>query len=84
METQEPERARQGKKGTPVLMVLVVALILCVVLFVGFGASGWFQSDDNLSNANGSAEVSAPTSSGGDAGGAIVTPSDSRPPDAAK
>ena len=53
----DTDKARQGQKGTPILLILIVALVLCVILFLGFGASGWFESDPNLSNANGAGEV---------------------------
>lgn len=31
----DPEDARQGKKGTPVLKVLISALILCAIVAIG-------------------------------------------------
>jgi len=31
----DPQDARQGKKGTPVLKVLIAALVLCVIVAIG-------------------------------------------------
>lgn len=35
MTRMDPEDARQGKKGTPVLKVLIAALILCAIVAIG-------------------------------------------------
>jgi hypothetical protein len=40
--------ARQGEKGTPVLMILVVALALCALVFVGLGVYGWWLPDADV------------------------------------
>lgn len=43
-----PEDARQGEKGTSVLMILVVGLALCAVIFVGLGIYGWWLPDADM------------------------------------
>ncbi|MCE7026718.1 hypothetical protein [Jiella avicenniae] len=47
----DEERARQGRRGTPVLMILIVALALCAVLFVGFQIYNANAPDSALENA---------------------------------
>lgn len=72
----DSDPARQGRKGTPILLILIVALVLCVILFLGFGATGWFESDPNLSNANKAEEVQAPPAAGSAPGDStVVSPS---------
>ena len=79
----DTDKARQGKKGTPVLLVLIVALVLCVVLFLGFGAAGWFQSQPDLSNSGNASEVSTPATAGSSSD-AVVTPDGTDQPAAAQ
>lgn len=55
----EPENARQGKKGTPVLLVLIAGLVLAVIAFLGLGAYGWFLPDSDLSTDRPAIEVPA-------------------------
>ena len=72
----DSDNARQGRKGTPVLLILIVALVLCVVLFLGFGATGWFQNDPNLSNGNDASEVqTSPAAGTAPSDATVVSPS---------
>lgn len=48
MSRMDPEDARQGRKGVPVLRVLIIALLLCVVAAAGMAVYGSMQPDDNL------------------------------------
>jgi hypothetical protein len=43
-----PQDARQGEKGTPVLRILLVALALCAVIFIGLGIYGWVLPDADM------------------------------------
>jgi hypothetical protein len=64
----EDVRARQGPKGKPVLGVLVGALVLCAVAFVGFLMwSGAHSPDDPGQNA--SREAITGSSSGSSSNG---------------
>ena len=46
MSRLNPEEARQGPKGRPVLRVLVIALLLCVVAAAGIAVYGWAMPGD--------------------------------------
>ena len=48
MSRMDPEDARQGKKGTPVLRVLISALILCAIVAVGMAIYGWAMPDATI------------------------------------
>ncbi|GGD27785.1 hypothetical protein [Aureimonas glaciei] len=48
MSRMDPEEARQGRKGTPVLRILIIALLLCVVAAAGMAVYGSMQPDDDL------------------------------------
>lgn len=48
----DPEDARQGRKGTPVLRVLIAALVLCVIGAFGMGAYAWIMPDQSLPEAS--------------------------------
>ncbi len=81
----DTDKARQGQKGTPILLILIVALVLCVVLFLGFGASGWFENDPNLSNANNASEVQpSPSADGTPSDATVVSPSTPEKPNSAQ
>ncbi|SMC88442.1 hypothetical protein SAMN06297251_111102 [Fulvimarina manganoxydans] len=41
----DPKETRQGSKGTPILLILIVALALCAVVFIGLGIYGWLSPD---------------------------------------
>ncbi|WAP69526.1 hypothetical protein [Jiella pelagia] len=47
----DEDSAKQGRRGTPVLMILIVALALCAIVFVGLGFYGASQPDSSLDNA---------------------------------
>ena len=63
----DPQKTRQEAKGTPVLKILVAALILCVIGFIGMGFYGWAMPDQTLTNASATATPapSATATSGG-------------------
>jgi len=44
----DDEKARQGRRGTPVLMILIAALALCVVVFIGVQIYGASQPDSSI------------------------------------
>lgn len=44
--------ARQGRKGTPVLVVLLCSLLLALIFWIGLEAFGRFASKDDHSFAN--------------------------------
>ncbi|MEF2550821.1 hypothetical protein VQ042_05490 [Aurantimonas sp. A2-1-M11] len=71
----DPERARQGEKGTPVLMILLAGLALCAVVFAGLGIYAWTMPDDTIGAGSEVAEeqVEAPAANGDD----LVTPQES-------
>ncbi len=56
----DEDRAKQGRRGTPVLMILIVALALCAIVFVGLGFYGASQPDSSLDNAGKPAGEMAP------------------------
>lgn len=83
MTNLDEDRAKQGRRGTPVLMILIAALALCAIVFVGLGFYGASQPDSSLDNAGqtsmeavppqteantGDDTVVAPDSSGGTSG----------------
>ena len=43
MSDLDPNETRQGSKGTPILLVLIVALALCALVFIGLGVYGWLS-----------------------------------------
>ncbi|NDW07077.1 hypothetical protein [Jiella pacifica] len=56
----DEDRAKQGRRGTPVLMILIVALALCAVVFVGMQIYGASQPDSSLDNAGETSTETAP------------------------
>jgi hypothetical protein len=73
----DPKDARQGKKGTPILIVLVAGLALAVIAFIGMGIYGGTQPGENIGgpeDAGISTESAAPDTSGAPASGATATP----------
>lgn len=74
----DPKDARQGKKGQPILIVLVAALALAVIAFIGMGFYGGSLPDENIGTpeeAGVSTEPATPaeTPAGGAPAG-VVTP----------
>lgn len=67
-----PENARQGEKGTPVLKILIIALALCAVAFVGLGIYGWALPDSDISTDG--AATTAPAADTAEPTGTTVTP----------
>lgn len=57
----DAEDARQGKKGTPVLRVLIFALILAVIAFIGMQIYGGMQGGDTIPGASVGGDTSATT-----------------------
>lgn len=77
----DPNEARQGKKGTPVLIVLIAGLALAIVAFIGMGLFGASQPDENIGTAEDagiSTESAAPAEPG--AGGATTVSPSATPP----
>ena len=75
----DPEKARQGKSGLPVLYILIAALVLCIVVFFGLGLYGRILPDNTLpgsgSGSGTGAVTTAPAASTAPAGtGGVVTP----------
>ncbi|UIJ72915.1 hypothetical protein [Aurantimonas sp. HBX-1] len=66
-----PEDARQGEKGTPVLKILIVALALCAVVFIGLGIYGWALPDADISS---DVPATAPLADTAEPTGITVTP----------
>lgn len=75
MSNIDPNRARQGEKGTSVLMVLVVGLALCAVVFAGLGIYAWTMPDEDVAVEGEAIETpaEAPTTDGS----GLATPQDS-------
>lgn len=71
MSRLDPQNTRQAAKGTPVLKILIAALVLCVIAFIGLGFYGWSMPDQTLTNASATA-TPAPSSTPA-SGGAPAT-----------
>lgn len=76
----DDEKTRQGRRGTPVLMILIAALALCVVVFIGVQIYGASQPDSSI---EAGPETTGEPPVAGTAGGAaedddatVVAPSD--------
>ncbi|SJZ82671.1 hypothetical protein [Consotaella salsifontis] len=41
----DPENARQGRRGAPILIILIAALSLAAIAFIGLGIYGWILPD---------------------------------------
>ncbi|MCW7542383.1 hypothetical protein N7I30_01075 [Aurantimonas litoralis] len=75
MSNIDPNRARQGEKGTSVLMILVAGLSLCAVVFAGLGIYAWTMPDEDVAVQGEAIEkpAEAPTTDGS----GLATPQDS-------
>lgn len=62
MSRMDPQDARQGRKGTHVLRILIMALILVVVAGIGMSIYGYVMPDQTLPKADVGGGVGAPTS----------------------
>ena len=51
MSRMDQQSARQGRKGIPVLKVLIAALVLCVIGAIGLSFYGRSMPDQTLTNA---------------------------------
>ncbi|KAB0679872.1 hypothetical protein F6X38_11655 [Aureimonas leprariae] len=58
----DPQDARQGRTGTPVLRILIAALVLCVIGGIGMALYGWAMPDQTLPEANQGGGLGAPSS----------------------
>lgn len=73
----DPTRARQGRGGSRVLIILVAALALALVAFVGMGFFGASQPDENIGSVEESGATTDPASPATPpAGGSTVEPAD--------
>lgn len=83
MKSMEPEEARQGKEGKPVLGILIAALALCVVGAVGLATYAWIMPDQTLQEAPPTEGSAVPAAPAGDQnapdGGSTPTVPDSAP-----
>lgn len=57
----DAEDARQGKKGTPVLRVLIFGLILAVLAFIAVQIYGGMQPDENIPGSSVGGDTSTTT-----------------------
>lgn len=60
MTNLDEDRAKQGRRGTPVLMILIAALALCAVVFVGLQFYGASEPDASLDEAGRTTSETAP------------------------
>jgi hypothetical protein len=76
MSRMDPQDARQGRTGTPVLRILIAALALCVVGGIGMALYGWAMPDQTLPKAEQGSGLGAPSSDNAPAsqGNTTVTP----------
>ncbi|GGE19635.1 hypothetical protein GCM10011390_43590 [Aureimonas endophytica] len=77
----DPQDARQGRKGTPVLRILIAAMILVVIAGAGMAVYGYFMPDQTLPKAEtgGGLTPPAPDSAQPAPSGSVVTPQTSGP-----
>lgn len=75
MARMRPEDTRPGRKGTPVLLVLLGALTLCIIVFIGLGFYNWYLPDATLEPGVEADIDASVTPEGGEAAdGGLVTP----------
>jgi hypothetical protein len=81
MSRLDPEEARQGEKGTPILRILVIALVLCVIGGAVFALYPW--PDQTLPEADVGGGLGSPSATttppGGNTTVAPQTPGPSSP-----
>lgn len=73
----DPTRARQGRKGSRVLIILIAALALALIAGLGMGLFGASEPEENIggaANSGVSTEPAAPATGGGTTS-PTVTPS---------
>lgn len=58
MARTDPEKVRQGGRGTQVLTILVVALVLCIIVFFGLGLFSTSEPDSTLPGPGVNSDVS--------------------------
>ncbi|NDV85707.1 hypothetical protein GTW51_03225 [Aurantimonas aggregata] len=73
-----PEDARQGEKGTPVLKILIIGLALCAVIFIGLGIYGSVLPDADMA-IEGESTTTAPAADTAEPTGTTVTPAEDAP-----
>ncbi len=75
MSRMDPQDARQGRKGTPVLRILIAALALVVVAGIGMSMFGYFMPDQTLQEAETGGGLNSPNTTATPEGGTTtVTP----------
>lgn len=81
MSNIDPNKARQGPKGRPVLLVLIAALVLALIAFAGMGLYGGSQPDENIGGVEAGDVETAPAAppAGGADGATVVDPADTPP-----
>jgi len=67
------DKARQGRTGRPVLYVLIAALALCLVVFIGLQFYGKTLPDQNIGGTEASDTTAAPATPANSQTG-VVTP----------
>ncbi|MBO0904856.1 hypothetical protein [Jiella sonneratiae] len=72
----DEERARQGRRGTPILMILIAALALCAIVFVGVQFYGASEPDASLDDGSKTATDTAPAKTDANNGKDVVVAPD--------
>lgn len=73
MAVLKTDKARQGRTGRPVLYILIAALALCFVVFIGLQIYGGTLPDQNIGGVDASGTTSAPATPSSSQTG-VVTP----------
>lgn len=63
------DKARQGRSGKPVLIILVCSLVLLAIIFVGLGFYGTSLPDENLGPETATGAVTPPAAPAENASG---------------
>ncbi|WP_152046096.1 hypothetical protein [Aureimonas psammosilenae] len=82
MSRMDPQDARQGRKGTPVLRILIIALVLAVIAGIGMAIYGSVLPDQTLPEGGTGSGVTSPSQSSATppaSNGSVVTPQTSGP-----
>lgn len=77
----DPTDARQGKKGRPILIVLIAGLALAIVAFIGMGMFGASQPDENIGGPQ-DAGISTQSAAPAEGGTGTVTATPAETPNA--